>query len=540
MSSKLPNPLRGVYLLCADVLQPDIVTTIDGKQAIVKDNPNWQPKCGDWIKQFNVVYLTFLQPDAIVPPAMVNAAKNRGPNGLNLAEGTKVLYSIGGYAYCNKPPKVPIDFIAKWAWLDNKDTAEKMAEQIAADENYKYVDGFDFDIEPDDAQTAAGPCLKPGIVHFVRKLRELKPDWIITQPVLGNATTYQNPLGVGVALSVCWPSQNWFNGGNKLPDGVVPMKTDKGLYDGLTLMGYGYSVEENITFRDGYGKPGQCKAWCPVPCDIPHNLVTVGVYPNKGAGTQDGINQLLDLTSKGELQGYMVWYASADNGFQYKDRTGAATIDVRNNLGINYRGSKGDIKKYRCKTPGKGCEEDLTCSESSADCFSTIGECNLSKKCGPFYACLNRSTGCEMDKNCSGPTEDCFSTIEDCNTKKNCQPLYACKTKGSGCEISDACTSIGSGCYAQKDTCDSSENCSSVQPNVCKWYQTGTWPNCVNPSCKSVQQLESFEAVKKSKFSKILFLVVLVSLGLLGVLTSKNLNVLQISAIVFVLILVIQ
>ena len=69
-----------------------------------------------------------------------------------------------------------------WRWLTSQSAAEAMAEQVATWFDKYNVDGIDLDIEEG---AGSKPDSGVNMVHFIRRLRQLKPDIIIGQPTYG-------------------------------------------------------------------------------------------------------------------------------------------------------------------------------------------------------------------------------------------------------------------------------------------------------------------------------------------------------------------
>ena len=69
-----------------------------------------------------------------------------------------------------------------WHWLTSQTAAEAMAEKVSTWFDKYNIDGIDLDIEE-----GAGSKPESGthMVHFVRKLRQLRPDVIVGQPTYG-------------------------------------------------------------------------------------------------------------------------------------------------------------------------------------------------------------------------------------------------------------------------------------------------------------------------------------------------------------------
>ena len=87
---------------------------------------------------------------------------------------TKFICNVGGYAYSLDPNP--------WHWLTSRAAAEAMAERVAAWPALYGCDGVDLDLEEGAGKhKEAGP----NMVHFIRKLKQLAPGIIVTQPVYG-------------------------------------------------------------------------------------------------------------------------------------------------------------------------------------------------------------------------------------------------------------------------------------------------------------------------------------------------------------------
>ena len=102
---------------------------------------------------------------------------------------TLIMFAIGGYAYSLAPNP--------WAWLTSREAAEQMAEEVRPRHSSRYphlcvqvatwrglynIDGIDLDIEAGAGDRAeAGP----NMVHFIRRLKSLQPEMIVSQPTYG-------------------------------------------------------------------------------------------------------------------------------------------------------------------------------------------------------------------------------------------------------------------------------------------------------------------------------------------------------------------
>merc|ERR1719264_2319366 len=110
-----------------------------------------------------------------VPAAFQKLAATRGTG----VEGavpadTLIIFAIGGYAYSIKPNP--------WQWLTSRRRAEAMAERVALWKDDYKIDGIDLDLEEGaGSRKEAGP----NMVHFVRRLKQLQPDLLVSQPTYG-------------------------------------------------------------------------------------------------------------------------------------------------------------------------------------------------------------------------------------------------------------------------------------------------------------------------------------------------------------------
>merc|ERR1719187_771330 len=104
-----------------------------------------------------------------VPPSFQKLAATRGSGAPgSVPANTVIMFAIGGYSYSVKPNP--------WHWLTSKEAAEKMAVKVSEWPDKYGCDGIDLDLEEGaGAKRAAGP----NMIHFIRKLKELRPDMIV-------------------------------------------------------------------------------------------------------------------------------------------------------------------------------------------------------------------------------------------------------------------------------------------------------------------------------------------------------------------------
>ena len=87
---------------------------------------------------------------------------------------TVIMFAIGGYSYSLHPNP--------WTWLTSKQAAEEMAAKVAAWPEMYGCDGIDLDLEEG---AGSNKIAGPNMVHFVRKLKQLNPAMIVSQPTYG-------------------------------------------------------------------------------------------------------------------------------------------------------------------------------------------------------------------------------------------------------------------------------------------------------------------------------------------------------------------
>ena len=139
------------------------------------------------------------------------------------------------------------------------------------------------------------------MVHFVRKLRELQPNIIISQP------TYGYPQ-IAAQIEVINESWNLDRSSNNLADSVGIMT-----YEGTDALLYVQNFADASNQWDGF----------PITCNTPYNVVLVGC---KGTNSATDIEKLANESLNQDLLGIMVWYASVIDGFQY-DQDWDASFD---------------------------------------------------------------------------------------------------------------------------------------------------------------------------------------------------------------------
>jgi len=269
--SKLPKKVLGMYILLAD-------DTEDG----FHDDDDWEPALYPYQQEgSNVLFFTFINPENMtVPLAFKKLAATRGTD----VEGavpadTLIIFAVGGYAYSLEPNP--------WPFLTSQQNAEAMAVEVAKWKDEYGIDGIDLDIEEGAGDSKASGT---NMLHFVRKLKSLQPDFLVTQP------TYGWPQ-VKAEIDVINASWNRGGSSNGLADSIGIM-----VYDGAQSLDY----VENYAVGD---------QWGPIKCDVPKPQIMVGA---KGSASAASIDKLAKESVKQDLLGVMVWYCSVKNGPVYE------------------------------------------------------------------------------------------------------------------------------------------------------------------------------------------------------------------------------
>jgi len=172
----------------------------------------------------------------------------------------------------------------------SQESAEAMAVEVASWFDKYNVDGIDLDIEEGaGSRGEAGP----NMIHFVRKLRELKPEAIIGQP------TYGYPQ-VQAEIDVINASWNTDSTSNNLADSVGLM-----VYEGTESLRYVKNYAQGAEQWEGF----------PITVNVATKAILLGC---KGETSSRDIMTLAEEVVKQDLLGIMVWYASVINGLKYQ------------------------------------------------------------------------------------------------------------------------------------------------------------------------------------------------------------------------------
>merc|ERR1712183_666161 len=265
--------VMGLYVLLAD----------DSEKGF-ESNADWNPELFEWQQQgSNVLFFTFIHPDTMeIPPSFQKLAASRGTDQPGaVPANTVIMFAIGGYAYSIKPNP--------WHWLTSRAAAEEMAEKVAEWPELYGCDGIDLDLEEG---AGSNKIAGPNMVHFVRKLKQPKPNMIVSQP------TYGWPQ-VQAEMDVI--NASWDSDGNT-----------KNIADSIGLMVY--EGTNSLNYIKNYDSS---KRWQghPISAAVPNNAILLGA---KGVTSSTAIQELARRCLADDLLGIMVWYASVENGFQYK------------------------------------------------------------------------------------------------------------------------------------------------------------------------------------------------------------------------------
>jgi hypothetical protein len=276
-----PKKIMGLYVLLAD----------DSEEGF-ESEAEWNPELFEWQQVgSNVLFFTFIHPDTMdVPPSFQKLAASRGTDQPGaVPQDTVIMFAIGGYAYSLKPNP--------WHWLTSKDAAEKMAEKVAKWPEQYGCDGIDLDLEEGaGAKKEAGP----NMIHFIRRLKELAPNIIVSQPVYG----YPQVQAESDVINASWDTE-----GNS-----------QGLADSLGLMVYEGTQALNYVKNYANGA-GQWQGF-PIKVNAPKSTILLGA---KGSSSSSTIVKLAKAAVDDDILGIMVWYASVKNGFDYAPFWDAST-----------------------------------------------------------------------------------------------------------------------------------------------------------------------------------------------------------------------
>jgi len=279
--AKWPKKIMGLYILLAD----------DSEEGF-ESNAEWNPELFEWQQQAsNVLFFTFIHPDTMeVPPSFQKMAASRGTDQPGAVPAdTVIMFAIGGYAYSLKPNP--------WHWLTSREAAEKMAEEVATWGSRYGCDGIDLDLEEGaGAKKEAGP----NMIHFIRRLKEISPNMIVSQPVYG----YPQVQAESDVINASWDTE-----GNS-----------QGLADSLGLMVYEGTQALNYVKNYANGA-GQWQGF-PIKVNAPKSTILLGA---KGSSSSATIVKLAKAAVEDDILGIMVWYASVKNGFDYAPFWDAST-----------------------------------------------------------------------------------------------------------------------------------------------------------------------------------------------------------------------
>jgi hypothetical protein len=217
-----------------------------------------------------------------VPSSYQRLAASRGSGASgSVPADTIIMFAIGGYAYSLKPNP--------WKWLTSKAAAEEMAVKVAEWPAKYGCDGIDLDLEEG---AGSNKIAGPNMVHFIRKLKQLNPSIIVSQP------TYGWPQ---VQAEIDVINASWDSSGKS-----------QNLADSIGLMVY--SGTQSLDYVKNFDSS---KRWQghPISASTPNNAILLGA---KGVTSSSALVQLAQASVQKDLLGVMVWYASVENGFQYK------------------------------------------------------------------------------------------------------------------------------------------------------------------------------------------------------------------------------
>jgi len=251
----MPDKTVGLYLLVTD----------DGKTSPYKSETQWVPQLPDYMTGggVNVLWLAFLTPAKMpaVPAAMVSISRNR-PN------GSVVILSVGGEAYSEGGQWT-------WPWLASVEAAEAMAAEVVQWKTKYGIDGIDLDIE--------GKQSSENSYAFAKKIKELDPTFIVTQPVFGSPQVNEENYMVNQCFA----------------------KGVKSSVDAIGIMVY--ESTGSLQYVKGYVNGTKQWQGFPIHVDVPPQRVLLGAGGQTSAAD---IETLAKAAHAQNLGGIMVWFAS--------------------------------------------------------------------------------------------------------------------------------------------------------------------------------------------------------------------------------------
>ena len=274
----------GLYILLAD----------NDEEGFENDSDSWTPELFPWQQESaNVLFFTFIHPETMaIPPSFKKLAATRGTNAPgSVPADTVIIFAIGGYAYSLKPNP--------WWWLESRQAAEEMAEKVAEWPELYGIDGIDLDLEEG---AGSNKIAGPNMVHFIKRLRQLVPDMIISQP------TYGFPQ---VQAETDVINASWDDKGN-----------NKGVADAIGLMVY--EGTQALNYVKNFVTGAEQWEGFPIKVNAPTDTILLGA---KGSSSSSTLVKLAEESIRNDYRGIMVWYASVKNGFHYAVSWDASIVD---------------------------------------------------------------------------------------------------------------------------------------------------------------------------------------------------------------------
>ena len=201
----------------------------------------------------------------------------------SLTSFSVVLFSIGGIGYSQ--------LTNPWPWLVSQSEAESMAERVATWVPLFGIDGIDIDIEEGaGSQGDAGPNLG----HFIRRLREIHPDIIISLPTYGYPQIQAEIDVINMSWNVGATSNNYA--------------------DSIGIMVY--SGSDSLEYVENFAHGSEQSEGFPITVDVPYEAIMLGAGGNTANGP---ILEMANEVVRQDLLGIMVWFASVKDGPVYGD-----------------------------------------------------------------------------------------------------------------------------------------------------------------------------------------------------------------------------
>jgi len=316
-SAQMPIKSTGLYLLLAG----------DYLSERWHADKNWDPRLHQYQQtNIHVLYFAFINPGTMkVPLSFQSLAATRNTQTWGAVQPNQlILFSIGGAAYSK--------IVNPWHWLESREAAEAMANQVAYWPGWYGCDGIDIDLE-----SGAGSTKKAGenMIHFVRQLTWMNPGMII------NMAVARRPYVWG-QMNIINQSWNADRSSNNLVQNIQIMR---------------YKAAESLLFVPNYNQAttapyGPIVKWWNnkyrpyMQSNVPKHSITVGC---KGGEADEYVTELADAALSQGLSGIMSWYGSVINGYHFRDTSSDMSKDFNRATQLAFGKAKVKFDDYNAR-----------------------------------------------------------------------------------------------------------------------------------------------------------------------------------------------